>query len=177
MLSYNQETIMTLTELNQLDKPMLKEALTKCCGAKRWVEKMIHIFPTIDLLSLLDKSERIWHQCTEDDWKEAFIHHPKIGDVSTLKEKFASTSKWAEGEQAAVQQTSTEVLEALAEANRLYAEKFGYIFIVCATGKSAEEMLALLQARLPNKSEDEIKIAMEEQNKITQLRLQKLLAS
>ncbi|MCW3106643.1 MAG: uraD [Segetibacter sp.] len=168
---------MTLTELNTLDKPLQKEALTKCCGAHAWVEKMIDIFPVYNVETLLNEGEKIWYQCNEDDWREAFTYHPKIGDINVLKEKFASTIKWAEGEQAAVKQTSNEVLEALAEGNKLYEEKFGYIFIVCATGKSAEEMLALLKERLPNKSEDEIKIAMEEQNKITKLRLQKLLAS
>jgi 2-oxo-4-hydroxy-4-carboxy-5-ureidoimidazoline decarboxylase len=168
---------MTLIELNTLEKPMLKEALKKCCGANGWVEKMAAIFPVENEETLLKQADKIWHQCAEEDWKEAFTHHPKIGDMNALKEKFASTSKWAEGEQAAVKQTSNEILEALAEGNKLYADKFGYIFIVCASGKSAEEMLALLRARLPKQPEDEIKIAMEEQNKITRLRLQKLLAS
>jgi 2-oxo-4-hydroxy-4-carboxy-5-ureidoimidazoline decarboxylase len=168
---------MRLAELNSLDKLQLKEALTQCCGAKSWVEKMTEIFPVNDLQTLLNEAEKNWYQCNENDWKEAFTHHPKIGDINSLKEKFASTSKWAEGEQSAVKQTSTEILQALAEGNKLYEEKFGYIFIVYATGKSAEEMLALLQARLPNKPEEEIMIAMEEQNKIAKLRLQKILAS
>jgi 2-oxo-4-hydroxy-4-carboxy-5-ureidoimidazoline decarboxylase len=168
---------MTLSELNTLNKSQLHLALERCCGARKWVEKMTEIFPVNDQKILLDKAEEIWYQCNEVDWIEAFTHHPKIGDINALKEKFASTSKWAEGEQGAVKQTSHEVLQALAEGNELYEQKFGYIFIVCATGKSAEEMLALLQARLSNKPEDEIKIAMEEQNKITKLRIQKLLAS
>ena len=167
---------MTLTELNTLDNPALKEAITKCCGAKAWVEKMINIFPVYNQQTLFNKARKIWFQCNEDDWRDAFTHHPKIGDLNSLKEKFASTSTWAEGEQASVKQTSTKVLEALAEGNTLYEKKFDFIFIVCATGKSAAEMLALLQARLPNKPQDEILIAMEEQHKITELRLQKLLA-
>ena len=167
---------MTLTELNTLDNPALKEAITKCCGAKAWVEKMINIFPVYNQQTLFNQASKIWFQCNEDDWRDAFTHHPKIGDLNSLKEKFASTSTWAEGEQASVKQTSTKVLEALAEGNTLYEKKFDFIFIVCATGKSAAEMLALLQARLPNKPQDEILIAMEEQHKITELRLQKLLA-
>ncbi len=137
---------------------------------------MVAVFPVEDEATLLHKSEKIWHECNEADWKEAFSHHPKIGDMRSLQEKFSSTNQWAAGEQAAVKHSSIQVLEALAEGNRLYQEKFGYIFIVCATGKSAEEMLALLQARLPNGQEAELKMAMEEQNKITKLRLQKLLA-
>ncbi|GEO08986.1 2-oxo-4-hydroxy-4-carboxy-5-ureidoimidazoline decarboxylase [Segetibacter aerophilus] len=168
---------MTLSDLNTLEKSLLKEELTKCCGAHVWVEKMMAIFPVSSKDALLNEARNVWYDCNEDDWKEAFTHHPKIGDMKSLKEKFTTTSKWAEGEQASVKQTSTEVLEALAEGNKLYEDKFGYIFIVCATGKSAEEMLVLLKARLPNDPHEEIKIAMEEQNKITQLRLQKLLSS
>lgn len=168
---------MTLAKLNSVEKQALKQALTNCCGASAWVKKMIQIFPVDSKETLLAKANELWYQCNEEDWREAFTHHPKIGDVDSLKEKFASTSAWAEGEQSAVKQTSAEVLEALAEGNKRYEQKFGYIFIVCATGKPAEEMLALLQTRLANQPEDEIKIAMEEQNKITKLRLQKLLAS
>ncbi|RZK26134.1 MAG: OHCU decarboxylase, partial [Hymenobacter sp.] len=113
---------------------------------------------------------------SEADWREAFTHHPKIGDVSALREKFASTATWAAGEQGAVRQASQSTLEALAAGNEAYAQRFGYIFIVCATGKSAAEMLALLQARLPHEPAQEIKIAMSEQAKITRLRLEKLLA-
>ncbi len=168
---------MKISELNKVDRLILEELLAKCCGALVWIEKMQSIFPIADEQALFSASEEIWYKCNENDWREAFTHHPKIGDLNSLKEKFTSTSQWAEGEQAAVKQTSHEVLKALADGNRLYEEKFGYIFIVCATGKSAEEMLALLRARLSNEPEDEIKIAMEEQNKITKLRLQKLLAS
>ncbi|WP_133273954.1 2-oxo-4-hydroxy-4-carboxy-5-ureidoimidazoline decarboxylase [Hymenobacter radiodurans] len=168
---------MTLPELNALPKPTLSEALRKCCGSTAWVEAMTHIFPVPDKGTLLRKADSIWYGLSEPDWREAFTHHPKIGDINSLKEKFASTSAWAAGEQAAVQHSSQAVLEALAEGNTRYEEKFGYIFIVCATGKSAEEMLALLQARLPNEPDEEIKIAMGEQAKITHIRLEKLLAT
>jgi len=168
---------MTLAELNQLDKPTLALTLGKCCGATAWIEDMCQIFPVSDEQILFTKAHDIWYNLAENDWLEAFTHHPKIGDINSLKEKFASTSAWASGEQGSVKQASQQVLEALAEGNRAYEEKFGYIFIVCATGKSADEMLALLQARLPNQPEDEIKIAMGEQAKITQIRLEKLLAA
>ena len=169
---------MTLQELNQLKEPALAEALQKCCGAPAWIENMVAIFPVADAEALMDQAKTQWNKLSEADWREAFAHHPKIGGkVNALREKFASTRTWAEGEQAAVKQASQETLEALAAGNTEYEKKFGYIFIVCATGKSSEEMLALLQARLPNKPEEEILIAMAEQDKITRIRLEKLLAA
>lgn len=167
---------MTLQELNKLSQPGLKEELLKCCGSSTWVKMMMTYFPEDNMEALLENAEEMWNECSEDDWKEAFSHHPKIGDVESLTQKFAATATWASGEQASVNTASRETIEALAEGNRLYEKKFGYIFIVCATGKSAEEMLSLLQSRLNNKPADEIKIAAAEQNKITKLRLQKLIA-
>ncbi|MFC6225064.1 2-oxo-4-hydroxy-4-carboxy-5-ureidoimidazoline decarboxylase [Hymenobacter artigasi] len=169
---------MTLPELNHLPKPALAAALQTCCGSTAWVENMLAAFPISDVETLMDEAKTQWNKLSEADWREAFTHHPKIGgDVEALRAKFASTSTWAEGEQASVKQASQETLEALAAGNAAYEKKFGYIFIVCATGKSAEEMLALLQARLTNKSEDEILIAAGEQDKITRIRLEKLLAA
>ena len=167
---------MTLAELNTLDNHQLKEELAKCCGSSTWVKMMATYFPADSIEDILDEAETMWYECSEDDWKEAFTHHPKIGDVESLTKKFTSTAQWASGEQSGVNTASAETIKALAEDNRLYEEKFGYIFIVCATGKSAEEMLSILQARLKNEPADEIKIAAAEQNKITRLRLQKLLA-
>lgn len=167
---------MTLHELNILPKEQLKEELFKCCGSHAWVEKMLPFFPADDMAELLYDAEDQWYECTEADWLEAFTHHPQIGDIDSLKKKFATTAGWAIGEQGAVAEASQQTLEALAKGNDDYEKKFGFIFIVCATGKSANEMLLLLQERLPNNRETEIKIAMDEQNKITQLRLQKLLA-
>ena len=167
---------MTLHELNILPKEQLKEELFKCCGSKTWVEKMLPFFPADDMVELLNDAEDQWYECSQEDWLEAFTHHPKIGDVESLKKKFASTAQWAGNEQGAVKEASEETLKALAKGNEEYEKKFGFIFIVCATGKSAGEMLMLLDSRLPNTREQEISIAMEEQNKITLLRLQKLLA-
>ena len=168
---------MTLHELNTLPAAQLKEELFKCCGSASWVKMMMAFFPADDLVELLEDAEEIWYECSKDDWKEAFSHHPKIGDTNALKEKFASTAAWAAREQSGVNNASPETIEALVEANRLYEEKFGYIFIVCATGKSAEEMLGLVKERLLNSPAVEIEIAADEQNKITKLRLEKLLDS
>lgn len=171
---------MTLQELNKVNQPQLKEELMKCCGSTSWVKMMMAYFPADDWDELLNNAEEIWYECSEDDWKEAFSHHPKIGDMESLTKKFASTADpitigWAAGEQGGVNKASIETIEAIAAGNKEYEEKFGYIFIICATGKSAEDMLANLDARLQNKPEEEIQIAAGEQNKITKLRLQKLL--
>ena len=168
--------LMTLHELNILPKEQLYQELFKCCGSNTWVEKMLPFFPADDMVELINDAEDQWYECSEADWLEAFTHHPKIGDVESLTKKFAATAQWASGEQSTVSTASQQTIQALAKGNDDYEKKFGFIFIVCATGKSAEEMLQLLQARLPNDAAAEIKIAMDEQNKITQLRLQKLLA-
>ncbi len=167
---------MTLDELNHLSKESLSEQFTHCCGSTAWVREMMKHVPFKSKEELFNYSDIIWMSTGENDWREAFQHHPKIGDIDSLRKKFASTAKWAEGEQGAVKNASHAIIEALAEGNQLYEQKFGFIFIVCATGKSAEEMLALLQARLPNPIDTELKNAMLEQQKITHLRLNKLLA-
>ena len=124
---------------------------------------------------LFGMAERTWWRLAQSDWREAFTHHPRIGaDVAKLRERFAATASWSEGEQAAVGQASEEVLQALAEANVAYEARYGYLFIVCATGKSAAEMLAILQERMDNPPANELRIAAGEQAKITHLRLEKL---
>jgi 2-oxo-4-hydroxy-4-carboxy-5-ureidoimidazoline decarboxylase len=120
-------------------------------------------------------ADQVWATCDRQDVLEAFRHHPKIGDVASLRARFASTQKWAEGEQAGVRAAADEVLKKLAAGNEAYEQRFGHIFIVCATGKTAEEMLALLEERLNNRPEVELRIAAGEQAKITRIRLGKLL--
>lgn len=112
-----------------------------------------------------------WFALTPDNWREAFGHHPKIGDRESLRRRFATTAHLSEREQSGVAGASDDVVAALADGNRAYEEKFGYIFIVCATGRTADEMLRMLNERLPNGPADEIKIAAAEQAKITELRL------
>ena len=165
---------MTLEALNGLGESALREALRGCCGSEAWVRGMMDLFPVRDAASLLVAAGRVWHACGKGDWKQAFDHHPRIGDVEALRKKYAGTG--ASREQAGAVDASMVMLEALAEGNRVYEARFGYIFIVCATGKSAEEMLSLLRARLGNDPEKEILVAMVEQEKITRLRLEKLLS-
>ncbi len=168
---------MTIAEFDHMDIEKKKEILKQCCGSSAWVKKMLTIPPAEDLIDLFEDAEEKWYECSEEDWKEAFSHHPKIGDINSLREKFSTTADFAEGEQSSVKEASKEVLQSLAEGNKAYEKKFGYIFIVAAAGKSAKEMLGMLTSRLSNNPEEEIKIAMEEQNKITRLRLEKLFNS
>jgi 2-oxo-4-hydroxy-4-carboxy-5-ureidoimidazoline decarboxylase len=169
------DVLMTLHELNILPKDKLKEELIRCCGSVNWVHKMLSHIPAEDMVEILEDAEMEWWNCTEEDWKEAFASHPRIGDPASLAKKYASTASWANDEQKNVGSASEDTLHALAEANKLYEQKFGFIFIVCATGRSAEEMLGMIHVRLQNKPEDEIRIAADEQNSITKLRIEKLL--
>lgn len=166
---------MQLSELNSLEAERAAEEFTKCCGSSSWVQGMVKARPFRDAAHLFEVAHQVWDECSEADGLEAFTHHPKIGGKEELAKKFASTSEWASGEQASVKEASEAVLDALSQGNIDYETKFGYIFIVCATGKTAQEMLDLLQQRLPNPPETEIGIAMGEQMKITIIRLQKLL--
>lgn len=166
---------MNIAEFNALPEARAREELTRCCGASRWVDLMVKCRPFKDKAVLLKDADSSWSVMQNRDWMEAFEHHPRIGDKDALREKFKSTATWAEGEQAGAAAADELTLEALAQRNQEYEEKFGFIFIVCATGKSAREMLALLNARLPNLQEAELKLAAEEQKKITKLRLEKLI--
>ncbi len=160
---------MTLQEFNTLDKEAAAGLLMSCCGSSNWVSLMMQRFPFANEKELIAVATDIWYeQCKVADWLESFTHHPKIGDVKSLSEKFAGK------EQESVSAASAEIINALAKANAGYEKKFGFIFIVCATGKSATEMLRLLEDRLQNTIDEEIKIAMGEQHKITLIRFTKL---
>ena len=167
---------MNIAEFDHLSEGAQREILQQCCGAESWIDKMMKSLPAEDLIDLWESAEESWYACNEEDWMEAFSHHPEIGDISSLREKFASTANLAEKEQSGVKGSNDEVLHELAEANKRYKEKFGYIFIISAAGKSGNEILDELKIRLSNNPSEEIKNAMEEQNKITKLRLEKLFA-
>ena len=167
---------MSIAEINNTDHNTVKDQFSKCCGSSVWQEKMLENMPFKNEEEIFSCSEKIWlQQCKEKDWLEAFTHHPKIGDLKSLEKKFANTKGWASNERAGVNNANQKILQELSNLNDLYENKFGYIFIVCATGKSADEMLQILKSRINNTVEQEIKIAMQEQNKITKIRLEKLL--
>ncbi|MGZ5189782.1 MAG: 2-oxo-4-hydroxy-4-carboxy-5-ureidoimidazoline decarboxylase, partial [Flavisolibacter sp.] len=168
---------MTLDEFNKQEKAIASDSLFSCCSAEKWTMILFQDFPFQSVKQLIARASSIWYEeCIEDDWLEAFSHHPKIGDVKNLEEKFASTKDLAMNEQSAVRYASTDLISKLADANKSYEEKFGFIFIVSASGKSAEEMLRLIYDRLKNTYHEELQVAMGEQHKITILRLKKLLS-
>ncbi len=148
--------------------------LLDCCGSRVWAERMTRERPFRMLDDLFFCAESIWHSLTPADWLEAFAAHPRIGSSSPSSVSSRS-SKWSAGEQSQTNNGDNKVNNDLAEPNRLYEEKFGFIFIVCATGRSADEMLGICRARLGNSLAKEIKIAAHEQQEITELRLAKLL--
>ena len=167
---------MNLNELNDLTAAQADELLFSCCGCSSWVEKMLRCRPYDSSEDLFNAADDCWQNCSESDFLEAFSHHPKIGDLDSLRKKFASTAHLAASEQASVSSATEEVLQGLADGNKDYEAKFGFIFIVCASGKSASEMLEILRTRLPNSRETELRIAAGEQAKITKIRLEKLLS-
>jgi 2-oxo-4-hydroxy-4-carboxy-5-ureidoimidazoline decarboxylase len=157
-----------------LDRATADEArafLATCCGSALWVERMQQRRPFGSDEQLVAVARAEWFALAPEDWREAFRHHPKIGDRASLRARFPATAALSEHEQRGVSLASDATLDALAEGNREYEQKFGYIFIVCATGKTAEEMLALLRERLSNHPHAELLIAAEEQAAITKLRL------
>jgi OHCU decarboxylase len=162
-------------KLNRLSLEEARAALLACCGSTRWADSVAALRPFWDVGQLLNLAGRVWRESPREDWLEAFRAHPKIGEKQAEKETGAAARAWAEGEQARAREASDETLGALAQANREYEERFGFIFIVCATGRSAEEMLDTLRGRLHNDPETELRVAAGEQWRITELRLKKFL--
>jgi 2-oxo-4-hydroxy-4-carboxy-5-ureidoimidazoline decarboxylase len=167
---------LTVRELNALPANRAAELLAACCGAPRWVSSMVARRPFDSLDELLVAADDVWWSLDQHDWREAFARHPRIGEAESAPPDNEHERRWASGEQASVATAQDAVRDALVEANRKYERRFGYIYIVCATGKSADEMLALARGRLHNSPKVELRVAAEEQRKITRLRLEKLLA-
>jgi 2-oxo-4-hydroxy-4-carboxy-5-ureidoimidazoline decarboxylase len=165
---------LTLERLNDLATGEARAAFESCCGSRAWIERLVAGRPYPDLARLLDHAAEVWWSLGPDDWREAFAHHPRIGDVESLRRRFAGPADPAL-EQASVAVAGEETLAALAAGNRAYEERFGYIFIVRASGRGADEMLAALRERLKNDPTDEIRIAADQQLEITRLRLERLL--
>lgn len=165
---------MTLEEFNALPKPAAESTLLDCCTASRWAASVAAKRPYSALSNLLSEAQEVWQTMEEGDLLEAFAGHPKIGDVSSLKAKYRSTEALASDEQSGVNTATEATLAALAEQNQHYEAKYGFIFIVFATGKSAEQMLALLLNRINNTREQELVNAAAAQACILDLRLKKL---
>jgi len=171
------EALHDLDWLNALSSEAARRELLKCCGATRWATAIEQHRPYATLEQLLARSNEVWWDLEPSDWLEAFRSHPKIGEKKAACSVAAQSQQWSAQEQRGVDTASEDAIEKLARMNQLYEEKFGFIFIVCATGKSTDEILALLEERMENEAAAELRIAATEQAKITELRMRKLLES
>lgn len=163
-----------LEELNSISESEAAAAFRACCGSSRWVEEMVSLRPFNSMDSLMAAADTAWNTTGPDDWREAFGHHPRVGE-SIADSSASRAGQWSDAEQAGVRSASTAARDELAEVNRAYEARFGHIYIVCAMGKSVEQMLDLARRRLDNAPAVELRIAAEEQRKIMHIRLRRLL--
>lgn len=149
--------------------------LAECCGSSKWVNEMTSKRPYRKYENAFKAADNVADELEPKDWLEAFAHHPRIGEKASDASLGEPGAEWAAEEQSGVVGAGSEVKAALMGANQEYEQRFGYIYIVCATGKSAEEMLELARKRLENDPVEELRVAAAEQRRITRLRLEKLL--
>ena len=168
---------MRLEDLNSLPKDKATDEFLKCCGSINWARRMADDRPFASLDELLKEAERIWWSLEPFDWLGAFSSHPKIGEKTARAHVSDDAQRWSEQEQAGAGNATRDTMLELSQLNQRYEQKFGHIYIVCATGKSAEEMLVILKDRMNNSSDNELRVAAGEQVKITELRLKRLLES
>ena len=166
-----------LSRLNELPEPDATAEFLKCCGSHTWAKRVATSRPFASLEELCVRATDLWWSVESADWLEAFRSHPKIGEKKAAAEVSNQSQSWSSQEQSGIASAAVSTISELARLNREYEEKFGYIFIVCATGKSSEEMLAILKSRIGNIPNDELRVAAAEQAKITEIRLMKLLDS
>ena len=164
----------TLQAWNAADQAEALDAMIACCAARQWASAMVALRPIAGVLELSEAADRIWSTMEEADWMEAFAAHPRIGDRKPAHAT-AKSAAWSTQEQSSTNAAAERVLEKLAQGNALYEERFGFTYIVCATGKSADEMLAILNRRLSSDRATELREAAEQQRQITQIRLGKWL--
>ena len=166
----------TLTRINQTERAEAESMFLDCCGSIRWASRMTASRPFASDTEVMETAAAIWNDLETADWLEAFSAHPMIGESKAAPAQQAQSAKWSSGEQAGMNSADDTVRQDLWATNREYYDKFGFIYIVCATGKSAGEMLDLCRTRLANDCETEIMNAAREQQKITEIRLRKLLS-
>jgi OHCU decarboxylase len=164
----------TLDELNALPQSEAEELFRSACGASSWIIEMARGRPYESVDHLLAKADEAWASTGPDDWYEAFSHHPRIGEHQSAAEQDARAKGWSEKEQSQLKGASSNVFDQMSLVNRAYEEKFGFIYIVSAAGKSGDDLLELARERLRNDTDTELRIAAAEQAKITRLRLKKL---
>jgi OHCU decarboxylase len=164
----------TLTAWNAADEATAFDAMIACCGSKRWARAMVALRPVSSVEMLSEEADRVWSRMEEPDWMEAFACHPRIGERKAAH-AVAKSAAWSAQEQSSTTSAAELVMAELAAGNALYEERHGFTYIVCATGKSAEEMLSILNRRLAGSRDTELREAAEQQRQITQIRLGKWL--
>ncbi len=164
-----------LSEWNKLDPEKAANEILPCCGSTRWSAELAASRPFHDATDLLSASDHIWLRLGIADWDEAFSSHPRIGEKKVPLSATAQAAQWSGQEQGGVADAGPNIQQRLHDGNEAYEQRFGRTYIVCASGKSAEEMLAILEKRLQNDPEHELREAVEQQRQITQLRLRKWL--
>ena len=167
---------LTLAALNASSADRARELLSSCCGATAWVSEMVARRPFADLEHLLQTADAVWQTLGETDWREAFSHHPRIGEQRSAAAQGPRAAEWSAGEQSSVSTATVAARDELTAVNQEYERRFGHIYIVCAAGKSVKELLAIARNRLDNAPATELRVAAEEQRKITDLRLRKLIS-
>ena len=168
---------MDLESLNFLAPEDATKAFLQCCGSSRWAQAVTAGRPYDNVERLIAQANDVWWILQPSDWLEAFRSHPKIGEKKAAEPVSDRSREWSGQEQVGVRDASKEIIDSLATLNRVYEERFGFILIICATGKTSEEMLASLRERLENDATRELTIAAAEQSKITELRLRKLVGN
>jgi OHCU decarboxylase len=161
--------------LDRLGDAEAAAQLRVCCGARRWIEGMLAARPFASVERAREEADRVWRSLGPEDWLEAFDHHPRIGERKTVAAQDTTAAARSSNEQAQVTKASAELKKELAQVNADYEQRFGFIYIVSAAGRSAEELLSIARDRLQNDRDTELRVAAEEQRKIMQLRLAKLL--
>ena len=165
-----------LSHWNLLPAHEAAKAILPCCGSRTWANGMAFSRPLQDVATLLATSDRIWRGVSAVDWLEAFHSHPRIGETRGSLETSARSLNWSAQEQSQAVKSDDSLKQAIVEGNLEYEERFGRIFIICARGKSAAEILANLRKRLNNDEVTELREAAEQQRQIMQIRLRKWLA-
>jgi OHCU decarboxylase len=171
----NGDVVRDLRWFNALSDVDAINELLKCCGSEGWARQLVDKRPFLAVEELTRNAGEVWRSLAAEDWLEAFYGHPRIGENKAVREVPAESLDWSQQEQSAVDNSAPNTLEELAKLNEEYEARFGYTFIVCASGKSSEEILEMLRKRLTSGISNELEIAAAEQEKITKLRLNKLL--
>lgn len=164
-----------LSALNAMPANVASAAFLACCGSHKWADAMTAARPFAHATQLYEAADRLWRGLNPDEWRHAFAAHPRIGERHAARDAGARAASWSSQEQSAAASADERTLAELADVNRAYEERFGHVFLVCATGRSATELLTNAKQRMMNDPATELAVAAEEHRQITRLRLARLI--